>query len=218
MSEPVEVTVRDPARVAGLILAAGTGSRFGGGKMRARLDGRPLVAHVLQAARYAGLERLVLVLGDDAAAVRADLLATDPAALDGVLVVVNPAAGRGLATSLRLGLVAATADPMPSGVLILLGDQPRIRPAALTALTAAAAPPDALAVVAGHAGDEAPNPVLLLWPRGEALVDELEGDRGLGPLLATRPERVVRVPVDGLNPDVDTPADLAALGGRSRAT
>ena len=33
--------------------------------------------------------RLVLVLGGDAAAVRADLLAADPAALDGVLVAIN---------------------------------------------------------------------------------------------------------------------------------
>ena len=34
----------------------------------------------------------------------------------------------------------------------------------------------------------------------------------LGPLLAARPDLVLSVPVDGANPDVDTPADLAALG------
>jgi molybdenum cofactor cytidylyltransferase len=209
--------VSDPARVAGLILAAGAGSRFGGAKMRARLDGRPLVAHVIATARAVGLGRLVLVLGGDATAVRADLLAADPFALDGVLVAVNPAAERGLATSLRLGLVAATADPRPDGVLILLGDQPRIRPAVVTALLGAAAPPDALAVVADHAGDRAPNPVLLLLPQGAALVDELDGDHGLGPLLAARPGRVLRVPVAGTNPDVDTPAHLTALERRSHA-
>ena len=181
--------------------------------MQARLDGRPLVAHVLEAARAAGLRRLVLVLGRDAATVRADLLAADPAALDGVLVAVNPAAERGLATSLRLGLAAAAADPRPDGVLILLGDQPRVRPAALSALLTAVAPPDAVAVVADHAGDHAPNPVLLLLPHGAALVRELDGDRGFGPLLAARPERVLRVAVGGRNPDVDTPGDLAALGG-----
>jgi molybdenum cofactor cytidylyltransferase len=217
VSQPSQATLRDPARVAGLVLAAGTGSRFGGGKMRARLDGRPLVAHVLEAARTAGLERLVLVLGADAAAVRVDLLAADPAAVDGVLVAVNPAAERGLATSLRLGLATATADPSPGGVLILLGDQPRIRPATLAALLAADPATDALAVVADHAGDSAPNPVLLLWPLGAVLVDELEGDRGFGQLLAARPERVLRVQVGGTNPDVDTPANLAALGRSSHA-
>jgi molybdenum cofactor cytidylyltransferase len=185
--------------------------------MRARLDGRPLVGHVLAAARVAGLGRLVLVLGGDATAVRADLVAADPDALDGVLVAVNPAAERGLATSLRLGLAAAAADPRPDGVLILLGDQPRIRPAVVTALLGAAAPKDALAVVADHEGDRVPNPVLLLLPQGLTLVDELDGDRGLGLLLAARPERVLRVPVAGANPDVDTPAHLAALERRSHA-
>ena len=58
--------------------------------------------------------------------------------------------------------------------------------------------------------DAAPNPVLLL-PAGWPLVARLTGDRGLGPLLAADPDRVVRVAVPGANPDVDTPADLAAL-------
>ncbi len=206
--------MRDPARVAGLVLAAGSGSRFGGGKMRARLEGRPLVAHVLDAARAAGLGRLVLVLGRDAADVRAEVLAAEPAALAGVLVAVNGAPERGLATSLRLGLAAATAGPRPDGVLILLGDQPRVRPEVMTALLAAAdsAPGNALAVLPAYAGDGTPNPVLLL-PAGWAVAAAAAGDRGLGPLLAADPGRVVRVPVAGTNPDVDTPADLAALEG-----
>jgi molybdenum cofactor cytidylyltransferase len=185
--------------------------------MRAPLDGRPLVGHVLAAARSVGLGRLVLVLGSDATAVRADLLMADPDTLDGVLVAVNPAPERGLATSLSLGLAVAIADPRPDGVLILLGDQPRVRPAVIAALIAAVAPSDALAVVADHAGDRVPNPVLLLLPQGLVLVDELDGDRGLGPILAARRERVLPVPVDGANPDVDTPAHLAALEGRCHA-
>jgi CTP:molybdopterin cytidylyltransferase MocA len=44
-----------------------------------------------------------------------------------------------------------------------------------------------------------------------ALAAGLDGDRGLGPLLARRPDLVAEVPVAGNNPDVDTPADLAAL-------
>jgi CTP:molybdopterin cytidylyltransferase MocA len=39
----------------------------------------------------------------------------------------------------------------------------------------------------------------------------LSGDRGLGPLLAGRPELVLEVDVGGANPDVDTPDDLATL-------
>ncbi len=206
------MTVRQDPAVAGLVLAAGAGVRFGGGKVRALLDGRPLAAHVLAAARSASLDRLVLVLGRDALAVRAALLADDPAALDGVLVAVNPAPERGLASSLRLGVAAATAAPPPAGLVVLLGDQPRVRPGVVAALASAAAgaPVDALAVVPAYAGDGAPNPVLVL-PAGWPLAASLEGDRGLGPVLAADPRRVVRMPVPGDNPDVDTPADLAAL-------
>jgi len=210
--------VSEPARFAGLILAAGSGSRFGGGKMRARLDGRPLSAHVLDAARAAGLGRLVLVLGRDAAAVRDAISAADPAALAGLLVAVNPAPERGLATSLRLGLAAATAGPAPAGILVLLGDQPRVRPDVIAALLDASvsARSDTLAVVPEYADDGAQNPVLLL-PAAWILVAELDGDRGLGALLAARPELAVRVPVAGANPDVDTVADLADLEGSPRA-
>jgi len=198
--------------IAGLVLAAGAGTRFGGGKVRARLEGRPLVAHVLAAARAAGLARLVLVLGRDAVDVRAALVATDPNCLDGVLVAVNGAPERGLATSLRLGLAAATAEPTPAGVVVLLGDQPRVRPDVIAHVVAAAdvAPPGTRAIAPAYGDDGAPNPVLLLpsaWPLAAAI----EGDRGVGPLLASRPDLVVRVPVAGANPDVDTPADLAAL-------
>ena len=204
----------DPGRVAALVLAAGAGRRFGGGKVRALLEGRPLLTHVLEAARAAGLGRLVLVLGRDAEAVRAALRDHDPAVLQGVLVAVNPAPERGLASSLRCGLAAAVAAPAPTAVLVLLGDQPRVRRDVVRALlaAAAAAPAGTLAVVPAYADDGAPNPVLLLppaWP----LAAELAGDRGIGPLLASRADLIVRVPVAGDNPDVDTPADLAALEG-----
>jgi molybdenum cofactor cytidylyltransferase len=204
--------VSSPPTIVGLVLAAGSGTRFGGGKVRALLDGRPLVAHVLAAARAAGLTRIVLVLGRDAIAVRMALLAADPTALDGVLVSVNGAPERGLASSLRLGMAVAAAAPAPSGVMVLLGDQPRVRPDVMAAVVnaALAAPADARAVAPTYDDDAAPNPVLLLppaWP----LVAELDGDRGVGPLLVSRPELVIRVPVAGSNPDVDTPTDLVAL-------
>ena len=201
------IAVRDAAAV---ILAAGAGSRFGGGKVRAELDGRPLLAHVLAAVRDAGVQRVVVVLGRDAVAVLAAVRDADSDALGRVLVVVNPAPERGVATSVGLGFVAATAAPPPAGVFVLLGDQPRVRPEVLRALCQATAPDHAIAVVPRYAQDKAPNPVLLL-PAGWPLVARLSGDRGLGPLLAADPGRVVRVPVPGANPDVDTPDDLAAL-------
>ncbi len=202
----------DPARVAGMVLAAGAGTRFGGGKVRASLDGRPLVAHVLDAARAAGIGRIALVLGRDAVDVLGAVREADGSALDGVLVALNAAPERGLATSLRLGMAAATAEPVPDAVVVLLGDQPMVRPGVIRALVDAAgtASPGTLAVVPAYADDATPNPVLLLppaWP----LAASARGDRGVGALLAACHERLVRVAVAGANPDVDTRADLAAL-------
>ena len=195
---------------AAVILAAGTGSRFGGGKIRAQLDGRPLLAHVLSAVHEAGVGRIVVVLGRDAGAVLASVRAVDPTALEGVLVAVNPAPERGLATSLAVGFGPASAAPTPAGVLVVLGDQPRVRADVIRALCAASAPPGAVAIAPRYEADAAPNPVLLL-PAGWPLVARLQGDHGLGPLLASEAEEVIRVPVHGANPDVDTPADLADL-------
>ena len=198
------------AETAAVILAAGAGSRFGGGKIRAPLDGRPLLAHVLAAVREAGVGRVVVVLGRDAAAVLSAVRADEPAALDRVLVAMNPQPERGLATSLAIGFGPATAAPAPAGVLVVLGDQPRVRAGVLRALCDAVAPASSVAVVPQYEADAAPNPVLLL-PAGWPLVARLTGDRGLGPLLAANPDTVFRVPVRGANPDVDTPADLARL-------
>ena len=54
------------------------------------------------------------------------------------------------------------------------------------------------------------------------LVGEASGDRGLGPVLEAHPELVSEVAVEGANPDIDTPADLAraieaSWGARVRA-
>ena len=200
---------------AAVILAAGAGSRFGGGKVRAFLDGRPLLAHVLGAVREAGVGRVVVVLGRDSGAVLEAVREVEPAALERVVVAVNPAPERGLATSLRLGFGAASATPAPAGIFVVLGDQPRVRAGVLRQLcrAAAAAPVTAIAVVPRYADDAAQNPVLLL-SAGWSLVARLSGDRGLGPLLAADPDRVVEVAVAGANPDVDTPADLVAIAAR----
>jgi molybdenum cofactor cytidylyltransferase len=191
-------------RVTAVVLAAGASSRFGSNKLLARLDGRPVLAHVLEAVAASGLDATVVVLGHDCAAVEATI------AWRSERRVVNPRPQDGLASSLRVGLDAAAEDPATDAVLVVLGDQPHLRREAIRAVLAAARGSPAPFVRARHAADDAPNPVLVrraAW----ALAAGLSGDRGVGPLLAARPELVLAVAVDGANPDVDTPADLAAL-------
>ena len=215
--------------VVGVVLAAGAGARFGGGKLLATLDGKPLVAHVVDLAHTAGVGAIVVVTGCDAERVEAAVGAGGrrssappaeppvipvPAGETGevrVTVVRNPAWGTGLASSVRVGIhAAAAALPDAEAVLLLLGDQPRVRPEAIRALLAAPDDPARPIVAPVYAGDAGPNPVLVRrggWP----LVDGLTGDRGLGPLILASPDLATRVVVDGDNPDVDTPADLARL-------
>lgn len=191
-------------RTVALVLAAGASRRFGSPKLIAPLLGRPLLQHVLDAVAAAGLGDVVVVLGERATEVEQAM------AWRAERRVVNPRPQDGLSSSLRLGLDAAAEDAAADAVLVVLGDQPSLRPGTVAAVLAAGARSDRPLVRARYPDDDAPNPVLVrrsAW----ALVAGLEGDRGLGPLLGLRPDLVLEVPVDGGNPDVDTPDDLARL-------
>jgi molybdenum cofactor cytidylyltransferase len=200
----------------GLVLAAGAGSRFGGGKLLAPLAGRPVLQHVLDALAAAGVGDVVVVLGRDSADVEAAI------AWRTERRVVNPEPERGLSTSLRIGFEAvADAASAASAVLVALGDQPLVSVDVIRALLDA--PEDAARpiVVPAYTDEHGRNPVLVR-PAAFGLVVGATGDRGLGPIIAANPGSVLEVPVAGGNPDVDTPADLvraieAAWAERIRA-
>lgn len=187
-------------RTVAIVLAAGAGSRFGGGKLLASIHGKSILQHVLDRIAEAGVGEAVVVLGRDADAVEAATgWRTETR-------VRNPDPGLGLATSLRLGLDAV--DPEVDAALILLGDQPFVAPDTIRALLEAPADRARPFVVPVYADDRGRNPVLVRRP-GFELAGEASGDRGLGPVLAAHPDLVVEVPVRGGNPDIDTPDDLA---------
>jgi CTP:molybdopterin cytidylyltransferase MocA/SAM-dependent methyltransferase len=191
-------------QVAAVVLAAGAGSRFGGGKLLAPIDGRPLLQHVLDRVAAAGLTSVVVVLGRDATTIES--------AIDwrGERRVRNPDPELGLSSSVKVGVAAL--DPSVETALIVLGDQPMLPARAIRALLDADPDPRRPVVVPVYGEDGGRNPVRLdrdAFP----LVDEVTGDRGLGPVLAAHPELVRELPVrvEGGNPDVDTQADLVAL-------
>jgi len=198
--------------IAALVLAAGASSRFGSPKALAPFEGRPLLEHVLDAVREAGIDEIVVVLGHAADEIE-----------DGIewlseRRVRNPDP-RHLASSLQVGIAAITdIDPPVKGVVIALGDQPRTRPEVIRALVAAARTSDRPVVVPRYSDGGGANPVFVRASAFE-LVDEATGDRGLGPILAEDPDTVLEVPITGSNPDIDTPSDLAELawGERVRA-
>jgi molybdenum cofactor cytidylyltransferase len=201
-----------PARdsVAAVILAAGRSRRFGGAKLLAEWRGRPLLWYVLDAVaagRASGLlaDARVVVAAEDEALSELARSARVPC-------VVNADPDQGLSTSLRCGLASLPADV--GAALVLLGDQPMIRLDVVAQLLAAWRAGAGPILRPRYAGAPATpgHPVLLgrtVW----SLVDRLEGDAGFGVLFASGVAGVTIVDVPGVNPDVDTPADLHTLNG-----
>ena len=104
--------------IAAVVLAAGSGSRFGGAKQLAELDGIPLLEHALRAVQAVpALERVVVVLGARADEVRAGV---DFGAAE---VVVCEDWDEGQAASLRCGIDAIDGA---EAAVITLGDMPRV--------------------------------------------------------------------------------------------
>ena len=183
------------------ILAAGRGTRFGGGKVLAELGGVPILRRAVDAALASGLRPVVTVVAPGLGAIERVL----PAGVD---VVTAPAARLGIAHSLRALIRALQGWRQVGAVCVGLGDQPQVGPDAYRRLAAAHA--DGAEFAVATYGGERQNPVLIgrsLW--SEAL--KLRGDTGARALMERVP--VVDVACDGTGrpDDVDTLADLARL-------
>ena len=167
--------------LACILLAAGSGRRFGGDKMLYTVDGEPMIVRALRlhaAAPYAA--RLLVVRPDDAPI---GAYGTQY----GFSVVPNPAHESGIASSVCAGMAAlAAVCPAADGVLFGVCDQPYLRQATLTALTDAFCS-DASRIVLPVCGGKRGNPVL--FPRSTFTeLSALTGDRGGSAVVARRPE------------------------------
>jgi molybdenum cofactor cytidylyltransferase len=197
-------------RVSAIVLAAGQSSRFriAGGpdltKLVAKLDGKPIVRRVVEAALATKARPVVVVTGYARDSVEGAVADLD------VSLAFNPKFASGLASSLRVGLAATPRDVV--GALVLLGDMPWIEPRLADALIDAfLAREGALAAVPSREGRRG-NPVLLGRGLFEAAM-RLTGDEGARRLIGALGEgELVEVEASdmGVTFDVDTPDDLAA--------
>jgi CTP:molybdopterin cytidylyltransferase MocA len=179
------------------VLAAGSASRFGGGKLDADCAGKPLGRWALDVARELAHEKLAVVVGDQ-----------PPAFAMGYEQLINKDARDGLATSARLAARWAVGCDR---LLIMLADMPLVSPETLAKL-AAARGPAAVAYPGSRPGAPACFPAALFPALGA-----LTGDSGAAQVLRDLPNvKLIDVPPEELR-DVDRPEDLAAVAAVLRA-
>lgn len=191
-----------------VVLAAGSGSRFGGGKLLAPYADGVLLDGALAVAFAAPARSVWVVTGADAGAVgsAARAFADRTGQADRLRFVHAADHAEGMGASLRTAIAALPGDA--AGAFVFLGDMPRVPAAILPALAEAlaAGAPVAAPTWQGRRG----NPVLLgrtLFPQLLALTGD-QGARAVLQSLGSRLE-LVQAPDDGVLFDIDEPRDLA---------
>ena len=179
-------------RVAGAVLAAGDGSRMGTPKGELVVNDERLVDRAVRVVRAAGCQPVLAI-------VRAGTQVPD------ARVVINPDPARGLRSSLVLAVDEISADGGVDAFAVLLADLPGVGADAIRTVVEAWRP--GRIGVGSYAGRRGHPTVMspALWREAVSLA---EPDEGAKRLLATRPELVDEIEVDGDPADLDTPQDL----------
>lgn len=194
-------------RIAALLLAAGQSRRMGKeNKLLAEVDGKPMVRHMAEAVAASKTASLTVVLGHEADAVRAALADLNPA------YAYNPDYAEGLSTSLKTGL-AAVGDEV-DGVVVCLGDMPRVSSGIIDRMIAAFDPVEGRSIVVPTRRGKRGNPVLFAKRFFEEMAG-VSGDVGARHLIGKHEDLVVDLEVEdeSVLTDVDTPDALATIRG-----
>ncbi len=211
--QPRETVVEaaSAAKIGAIVLAAGQSRRMRQiNKLLQEVDGKPMVARVVDTVLAAGISHLVVVTGHQAPLVEAALSGRN------IRFAHNPEYAEGLSTSLRYGLAALSGDV--EGALICLGDMPWIKTAHLHKLMGAFNPAEGRAICLPTTRGKRGNPNL--WSRqffGD--MARITGDVGARHLIGEYADLVTEVPIedDAIFVDVDDPAALAAARKKAEA-
>ena len=198
----------DSFRLDAIVLAAGAGRRFGGRKLLAPFEGRPLVCAALDAAFGAPARTVVVAVSGDAAL---DAAVLDHARrlgrIEDVRLLVVEDAAEGMGASLSAAVCGLPPDS--SGAFVFLGDMPRVPAQTALALAERFGGEEAL-IAPRHQGRRG-HPVLFGAAWYPAL-RALRGDVGAQAVLKAAGERLDLV--DGFDAgvlfDVDLVTDLGA--------
>jgi CTP:molybdopterin cytidylyltransferase MocA len=187
------------ADVAGILLAAGAGSRLGQPKALVDIGGQPLADRGVALLRGGGAAPVIVVTGATAVS------------LPGVVTVHNPDWETGMGSSLAVGL--ATVPARCSAAVVALVDQPLVGTQAVRRLIEAHLAGADVAVAAY--GGRPRNPVLLGRPHWPEVIALATGDTGARGFLRARPELVTLIECGdtGRPDDIDTRGDLDRISG-----
>ncbi len=187
----------------GVILAGGASQRMPGGKPRARLGGRTLLAHAITIVEEAGLEPVVCT--------RPEVLLPPHAAR----VLIEPAVD---ATAHPLRGVAHALEQVGAPIVVLPVDLPFVPPAALRAL-AERREPSAVVAIDGRPAALVARISPTLAPRLREAAEEGAGVlrtlAGAGAALIDAHDVQISEPERELA-NLNTPAELAAAERRQR--
>lgn len=186
------------SRLAGIVLAAGTSSRFGAdNKLLAEYRGQAMVRRVVEAALATDLDPVVVVTGHDADGVQEALSGLD------IVFAHNGEFATGQAGSLKTGIAAV--PQACAGAMILLGDMPDVSAEIINQLLDAFTGEDCI-IVPQYEGMRG-NPVIL-GTGNFAELQKTSGDKGARSLFTGDNVRMIDVNSDAVLRDFDTPDSL----------
>ncbi len=189
--------------VSAVVLAAGMSTRMGTVKQLLPLGGTTLLENVLDNVGKAQVDEIVLVLGFSANAIRQQI------PFHNVKIVVNDAYREGMGTSLRAGITQVS--PSADAALVMLGDQPFVKPETIDQLIRVYGEQKPQIVIPVYQGFRG-NPVLLDRSVFPELLG-LAGDIGCRAIFGGHTENILKAPVDdiGVLLDIDTQSDFEKL-------
>ena len=188
-------------KLACLLVAAGSGSRFGGDKLRLLIDGQPMGVHALDVLQRAPFALRVLITSAD----KGYLI--EAAKARHYDIVINPAPERCMSSSVRLGTEHISKTGAYDGILYAVADQPNVSAATVMRLLKAfSAEPGC--IWAPEAEGKRGNPVIFPASLYEELM-KVQGDRGGRQVIAAHPDLLRTMAVDATElKDIDTKEDL----------
>ena len=188
-----------PFRLATIILAAGQSTRMGSiNKLLIRIEGRPMIQRVVDAAIEAASTDIYVVTGFERERIESCLSAY------GVNFVHNESFRDGMGKTIAEG-VKAISDQFFDGAMILLGDLPYLRADTVIAVAESFAEYEGRRIVVPIYDSDPGHPVVFPKTFFDELT-QLTGDRGAREACARHQSRVTRLEVEdpGGTRDLDT--------------